>query len=125
MKNLLCIFLLVAALFAPALAIEDINKPGEPCNPRAHFVEGKKTMVFYYARWDKTANRLQVELADFDKTDDDWTILRVNVKNLNSKVAKQHGIKNVPVFELYDEKGQLMAQGTTAYSEVLKMLESR
>lgn len=124
MKRITTVALLLCMLLAPALALEDINEPGKKTSVKQHFEEGKKTMVFFYARWDKTANRLQVELDRFDQVDEEWKILRVRLKTLKDPVAGQYAISQVPAFLLYDEKGNLMAQGATAYSEVLKMLEA-
>ena len=126
MRNWVMLFLalfLVASL--PALAWEDINKPDKRVDIQKHLREGRKSIVFFYSRSDKTANRIQVELADFDQKDDEWDIYRVRLKRLNSPVARQHGIKNVPAFILYDEHGQEMARGRAAFSTVLEMLEAR
>ncbi len=119
------VLLLILVMLTPVFSVEDVNRPGETVKISKHFQEGQKTMVFYHARWDKTSNRLNVELIEFDKTDQDWIILRVHVKNLKDAVSREHGLKNVPAFKLYDEKGRLMAQGATAYSEVLNLLEDQ
>lgn len=122
MRALVIFLLLLAAL--PALAIEDINQPDQKVDITEHLTKGRRAIVFFYSRSDKTANRIQVRLAQFDNEDDDWDILRVRLRKLNSPVAKQHGITQVPAFILYNEDGQVMSRGNEAFSTVLNMLES-
>ena len=57
------------------------------------------------------------------KTDD--TVVRqvdIGGYGFDSPVVKQYGIKGVPAFELYDAKGELVADGQAAREQVKKML---
>ncbi len=117
------VLFLALLLVLPAGAWEDINQPDEKVDIAKHLNKGRRAMVFFYSRSDKTANRIMVRLAEFDQEDDDWDILRVRINRLGSPVTKQHGITQVPAFILYDEEGQVTARGNEAFSQVLNLIE--
>lgn len=118
--SLTLLFLLLFTLSASALP--SINKDGARLKLSRHLVEDKSNIVFFHAPWSKTSSRYKVELEQWQKQHDDAVVLLVNVKNLNSPVAKQYKLKSVPSFMIYDGEGTLRESGQSAQNEVVKML---
>ncbi|MFA5506237.1 MAG: hypothetical protein WC423_12455 [Vulcanimicrobiota bacterium] len=105
---------------APGLAAPDLNEPGERVSLSKHLVADKVNVVFFYARWNKTSMRYKEKLEEW-KGDKDTVLHVVNVKALNSPVAKQFKLTEVPAFEIYDEEGRLKMKGQSALNEVVRM----
>jgi len=107
-------------LAAPSLAGPDLNEPGERVSLSKHLVADKVNVVFFYARWNKTSMRYKEKLEDW-QGDKDTVLHVINVKALNSAVAKQFKLTEVPAFEIYDEEGRLKMKGQSALNEVVRM----
>lgn len=112
-------------LALPALSVKDLNQSGERVDIRAHLVPEKINIVEFVTSWDRAAARLHVQLAEYEKKDPDVVVLRVQVKNLQSPVAKQYSLDRIPYYRIYDEKGELMAEGDAAFKEIIKRLEGK
>lgn len=114
---------LLLGLSGSSWAFPFINKDGQRVEIADHLPEEQATVVFFHAPWSKTSGRYQTELAAWEKKQSKVAILGVQVKSLNSAVAKQYSIKEVPSFYIYNEKGELTHQGQPALNEVLKMMK--
>ncbi|MCA9775294.1 MAG: hypothetical protein KC800_01200 [Candidatus Eremiobacteraeota bacterium] len=112
--------LLLFWLAPPAMAAPDINKAGERVNLSTHLVADKTNVVFFYARWNKTSMRYKEKLEAW-KADKDTVLHFVDVKAMNSPVAKQFKLTELPAFEIYDEQGNLKMKGQSALNEAVKM----
>ena len=44
----------------------------------------------------------------------DIIVLKIDINEPDSPVARQYEIKNIPYFEIYDGKGRLLARGEEA-----------
>lgn len=44
----------------------------------------------------------------------DIIVLKIDIDEPDSPVARQYGIQNIPYFEIYDEEGKLLAEGEAA-----------
>ena len=53
-------------------------------------------------------------MATLAKNNPDIVILKVNINEPGSPVARQYGIQAIPVFEVYDGNGKLVAEGKEA-----------
>lgn len=53
-------------------------------------------------------------MATLAKNNPDIVILKVNIDEPGSPVARQYGIQAIPVFEVYDGDGKLIAEGDEA-----------
>lgn len=119
--------LLAAALFGllatPSLAFPFLNRDGATVNLSSHLPADQQSVVFFHAPWSKTSARYQVELAEWEKRQSKVAILGVQVKKLDSPVAKQYSITEVPAFLIYDKNGKLTHSGQAALSELLKMMK--
>ncbi len=117
--------LLLVLLVSPSWAFPFVNQDGKRVELASHLVEGKDTVVFFHAPWSKTSARYQVELTEWEKRQSKVGILGVQVKNLESPVAKQYSVTAVPSFLIYNEKGELTHSGQSALTEVLNLMKTR
>lgn len=115
--------LLLLTLGAPGWAFPFINKDGQRVDIASQLPKDQETVVFFHAPWSKTSSRYQVELSGWEKKQSKVAILGVQVKALDSPVAKQYKITEVPAFYVYNKKGELTHQGQDALNEVLKMMK--
>lgn len=115
--------MLFLLLGSASWAFPFINKDGQAVNIDSHLPKGQETIVFFHAPWSKTSGRYQAELAAWEKKQSKVAILGVQVKNLESAVAKQYQVKEVPSFLVFDRKGELTHQGPAALNEVLKIMK--
>lgn len=120
--RLLCL-LLLGMLGLPGWAFPFINQDGQRVEITSRLPADQQTVVFFHAPWSKTSARYQVELTSWEKKQPRVAVLGVQVKNLDSPVARQYGIKEVPWFFIYNDKGELTHQGQEALNEVLKMMK--
>jgi hypothetical protein len=114
---------LLLALAGPAWAFPFLNKDGQRVDIVTQLPKEQDTVVFFHAPWSKTSARYQVELSAWEKKQTKIAILGIQVKSLDSPVAKQYDVKEVPWFFVYNEKGELTHQGQAALTEVLKMMK--
>ena len=61
-------------------------------------------------------------MATLAKNNPDIVILKVNIDEPGSPVAKQYGIQAIPVFEVYDGDGRLIAEGDEAVEWIDKAM---
>lgn len=116
-------FLLLATL--PALSVKDINQSGERVDVKAHLVPEKINIIEFVTSWDRAAARLHLQLTEYEKSNPDVVVLRVQVKNMQSPVAKQYNLDKIPHYIIYDEKGELMCQGQAAFQEIVDRLDGK
>ena len=117
--------LFLSLLVSPSWAFPFVNQDGKRVELTSHLVDGKQTVVFFHAPWSKTSARYQVELTEWEKRQSKVGILGVQVKNLESPVAKQYSVTAVPSFLIYNAKGELTHSGQSALAEVLTMMAVR
>jgi hypothetical protein len=115
------VFLVTTSL--PAQAFPFINKDGQRVEIAEKLPVGQDAVVFFHAPWSKTSGRYQAELSAWEKRQSKVAVLGVQVKSLESPVARQYSISEVPWFFVYNEKGELTHQGQAALAEVLKMMK--
>lgn len=114
---------LLLLLSSPGGAFPFINQDGKRVTVTDHLPVQQQTVVFFHAPWSKTSSRYQVELSSWEKRQTKTAILGVQVKALDSPVAKQYGVSEVPYFMIYNKKGELTHQGQSALGELLKMMK--
>lgn len=114
---------MVLLLVCPAFALPFINKDGKRVDVKSHLVREKTNVIFFHAPWSKTSSRYMAELSGWAPKQDKVVVLGVQVKKLDSPVAKQYGLKEVPTFLIYNDKGEETHTGKAALAEVLKMLK--
>lgn len=61
-------------------------------------------------------------MATLAKNNPDIVILKVNIDEPGSPVARQYGIQAIPVFEVYDGDGKLIAEGDEAVEWIDKAM---
>lgn len=117
--GLICLLLITS----PALALPSITKDGKRVSIAAHLPKDKKAVVFFHAYWSDLSGRYLANLKRLEKSDPSLVVLMVDIKTLNSPVAKQYNVKSVPYFQIYDAKGELEKEGAAALNEVSTLLK--
>lgn len=117
--------LLGVLLFAmPASALPFLNKPGKRVDVVGNLPKDQPTIVFYHAPWSKTSARYFEDLSTLEKAQSQTAIVGVDIRSMDSAVAKQHSITEVPWFEIYNEKHELVKNGQAALQQILEMTKS-
>lgn len=112
-------------LALPASALPFVNKDGQRVELSSHLVAGKDTVVFFHAPWSKASGRYLAELTTWSQKQLDTAVIGVQVKALDSPVARQYQVTEVPFFLIYDGEGQLTHRGTGALSELLQRMKAK
>jgi len=87
-------------------------------------VPGKLTLIDFYADWCGPCRALAPKLDRLATTHSDiLTIRKVDIINWDSAVAAQYRIQSIPHLKLFDETGQLLAEGNAGH--VIGLLTDR
>lgn len=93
---------------------QSVNAPGAVPEPGAALEPGKVTVVHYYADWCPGCVKWRPTLNAVNARFDDVRVRFVNIDSFDSPVAQAHGIRFVPNFKVYDERGNLIAEDKAA-----------
>ena len=73
-----------------------------------HLVRGKVTVVDFYADWCGPCRMLSPHLEEMAANDSDIALVKINIINWHSPVAKQFGISAIPRVQVYGPWGKLV-----------------
>ena len=107
----------------PAERIRLVSKRGERVYFEAELAEGKFTLFEFYADWCTESGKLAPELQSAVKKTSDLILCRIRVKSMSSPVLRQHEVKSLPHFVLFDPKGELVKDGPKVIEDILKWEE--
>ncbi|MFQ5767388.1 MAG: thioredoxin domain-containing protein [Acidobacteriota bacterium] len=99
-----------------------ISARGESVDLKRHLVEGKYTLIDFYADWCQRCQEISPYLEDLARRRGDIALRKVNIENWGTPVVEQYRIRFIPYLEMYSPDGQLLAQGTES---VLDQLQRR
>ena len=94
-----------------------INRPGECLEVKDHLVAGKTNVVVFSAPWCPACRQEEPRLKEMCQADPDKVVLKVDIKDWDSPVAKQYDIHSLPHFQIYDQQGQKLHEGDRARAE--------
>ncbi len=128
LQNHLLVTLIVVVLSCTAAlgAAQDIMtiSHGEQVDITASLVPGKLTVVDFYADWCGPCRSLAPKLDRLlAANSESLAIRKVDVVNWDSAVARQYRIQSLPHLKLFDENGQLLAEGNAGH--VMGLLRNR
>ena len=84
-----------------------------------HLVDGKYTLIDFYADWCPNCRRMNPVLeALAGRSPDRLAIRKVNVISWDSPVARQYSLTALPHLLLYGPQGDLVAEGEAAWKAV-------
>lgn len=119
------IAVVLSCIAAPGSA-QDIRtiSHGEQVDITASLVPGRLTVIDFYADWcgpcRSLAPRLDRLLA---ANPESMAIRKVDIVNWQSAVSQQYRIQSIPHLKLFDENGQLLAEGNAG--QVMSLLKNR
>ena len=113
--------MLISTLAAPAAALPFLNKPGRRVDVVGNLPKDQPVIVFYHAPWSKVSARYFKDLTTLQKAQTQTAILGVDIRSMDSAVAKRYSITEVPWFEIYNDKQELVKDGQAALEEILQM----
>jgi thiol-disulfide isomerase/thioredoxin len=128
------IFLLLALTGqVMAGAVEDANpgRGGQTLDLKSLPVKGKTTVVDCYSQYCPPCMRLAPLLEQLAKKRSDLVIKKVDIQrpeisghiDWQAPLAKQLGLRSIPHFMIFDQKGKLASQGQAAMKQVMGWLQ--
>ncbi len=121
--TLIAIVLSCAAAMGAAQDIQTITH-GDRVDITTALVPGKLTLIDFYADWCGPCRSLAPKLDRLATANPDvLTIRKVDIINWDSAVAAQYRLQSIPHLKLFDENGQLLAEGAAGH--VMGLLTDR
>ncbi|MBM4294677.1 MAG: thioredoxin family protein [Deltaproteobacteria bacterium] len=116
--------LMVFTASAPVQAqVQEANagRGGEPLDLNSLAVPGRVTLVDFYSPYCHPCVSLAPLLEELAAKRSDLAVKKVNINrpgargiDWRSPLVQQHGIRSVPYFMIFDDKGKVMAHGKAA-----------
>ena len=103
----------------------EIISRGEQVDIGKHCVDGKITIVDFYADWCGPCRSIGPMLEERVNKDADLVLRKINIDNWGSPVSKQYGIRAVPFIQVYDRRGNKVGDLTGFNSAYFESLISR
>lgn len=123
MRRFILLLWLVCLLPAGA-DYQILNKPGQRVDVNSKLVAGKQNLVVFHADGAPISRRMLGEFKALGERRQDLAVLIVDVNVIGSPVSKQYKITSVPSCRIYDAKGALTMDGSSAYNEAVKWCSS-
>lgn len=128
-------FFLLLALAGQVMAgaVQDGNpgRSGQTLDLKSLPVKGKTTVVDYYSQYCPPCMQLAPLLEQLAQKRSDLAIKKVDIQrsevsghiDWQSPLAKQLGLRSIPHFMIFDQKGKVASQGQEAMKQVLGWLQ--
>jgi len=118
-------------LFAGAVQEANAGRGGQTMDLKALPVKGKTTLVDVFSPYCPPCERLAPLLEQLAKKRPDLAIKKVNIQrpevsgkiDWQSPLAQQLGLRSIPHFMIFDQKGKLAVQGKEAMQQVIGWLQ--
>jgi thiol-disulfide isomerase/thioredoxin len=98
---------------------------GEEVRLEDYLVPGKTTIFDFSSEYCPPCRAIAPKLHELHQKRDDIAVVTVDINrpdvkriDWKSPVAQQFGLKSIPHFKIYNEKGELVAEGDDAYGRV-------
>lgn len=106
-----------------------ISLPGERADLEKLVVSGKTTIFDFYSDYCPPCRVISPRLEELDRKRDDIVVVKMNINRTNvrgidwnSPLARQHNLRSIPYFIIYDSSGQLSHAGGSAWQLVYQLL---
>ena len=108
------------------LDIEIVSKNGEAFDLSSSVVEGKITIVDFYADWCVPCKFLEKKLVNYMHEHSGVALRKVNIVSWESEAAKQHlsGVNGIPYVIIFDASGKEVFRGAGAIAKIRKLIGS-
>lgn len=108
----------------------EIEEAGQRIDITKYVVKGKITIFDFYSEYCGPCMAVAPRLERLVQTRDDIVVRKININrpsvrgiDWDSPVVKQHNIKFVPYFKIYNERGNTWLEGKSASDKVYSWLE--
>lgn len=91
-----------------------LNRPGANLDLSPYLGRGRTTLVYFYADWCPACRSTSPGMKAINLIYDDFEVIALDIEQWGSPVAARHGINFVPYLKIYDEGGELFAEGSAA-----------
>ena len=95
-----------------------ISNGGASVDLPSLLVEGKVTVVDFYAHWCGPCMKLAPALEEMIKKDPDLVLIKIDIVNWGTPVAKQFALDSIPHVRVYDRKKQQTGYATSSLNTV-------
>ena len=132
----LCLMVIFLALAGTGMADDtayrtiNAETAGERVEIAPHLVEGKLNIVDFYSFYCPPCKAIAPDLEKPAAQDGNIVVSTVDINrpgtrgiDWNSPVARQFQLRSIPHFKIYDEQGELVAEGQEAKELVVKMMQ--
>lgn len=125
-------FTLCCAATAQEVSYRTLNadKAGEEVQVEKHLVDGKINVIDFTSAYCPPAKAFTSELAKLAKKKPDLVVGVIEINrpgqrgiDWDSPVAQQYRLRHLPHLRIYDEKGELVAEGQEAKDQLVKLME--
>lgn len=106
---------------APKVLI--ISYQGESVLLEDHAVSGGVTVFDFYADWCGPCKALAPELEAYVQRTSGVFLRKINIKNWDSPVARDYGIRSIPSLRIYDQRGREAYPSVRGMDEIIKAVE--
>lgn len=103
-----------------ARRIRLVSKHGEKVDFERELTPGSYTLFEFYADWCSESGKRAPELQSAVKRTNDLVLCRIRVDSMKSPVARQHKVKSLPHFVLFDTRGEFVKQGPAVIEDILQ-----
>lgn len=91
-----------------------LNRPGADLDFSPYLGQGRKTLVYFYADWCPACRATSPGMKAINLIYDDFEVIALDIEQWGSPVAARHGVNFIPYLQIYDEAGELFAEGNQA-----------
>lgn len=125
----------VAALIGTVSGAEKGAEPrrvaqGEKVDIKEYLVDGKTVIFDFTSRYCPPCEAIAPYLHKLHAKVDDIVVVEVDINrpdvrgiDWRSPVAQQYGMRSIPHFKIFDGAGKLVAEGESAYKQVVALIE--
>lgn len=99
--------------------VRDIRQGGKAVDLASVVVPGKITVVDFYADWCGPCRQIAPHLVDLATRNADVHVVKIDIVNWESEVARQHSIRSIPHLRVFDRSGRPVGSPTSDLSRVL------
>jgi thiol-disulfide isomerase/thioredoxin len=109
--------------------ITGARSPGEEIDVDSLIVEGQVNVFDFYSDYCPPCRKISPLLEKLDIRRDDILVIKIDINrpgvrgiDWRSPVARQFSLNSIPHFKIYDKEGQIMHEGSSAYTWLLRKL---
>lgn len=110
---------------SPKPTAKPFNRPGQNADFRSYLNVGRITIVYFYADWCPACRGLSPVMAAINAQIPDMQVVFMDISDWNTPVTHEYGITSVPYLRIYDQSGNLAAQGREARDWLLRETAKR